>query len=690
MNYTEITASLIIMRCDMVLDTMGIKDSLEKFPLLKALVMRAGNKDFMEWALADDKLAGEEGLTEGADGGYAKILKLLNGETVLRSLLDLCIAVFEYPEAGAYLTYHFGHSVNLRLAFLLEGIPAPEEGEVLRLKELAENVFYFDTKEGPLLYSEVNADEKLMAFICGHDIINPLFSDITERFSSAGKDETKVIVNRGLIEEGTELFKSGGKAVQLSGKGGRRFLARRIAEGIGKDFLFINVRDFLHEAGKEGLALFRSALIREALLDHAGICFYGMDNSFLDKGRSVSDAEDSRSRDIELLERKLFLPIVDKGIELILCTDYKRSLMKSVSPGEFRNLRLPDNISYDERRSLWEDIIKDSGTHFDADELSRRYRLNASSIYKVMKSYLVSRCEGSKEDDNELFTRVCMEEIMEGRDTGLGRVVFPDITLKDVKIRDSLMRVLKNVVGSVRSSEVILDHWNLKKTYPYGRCVSLLISGPPGTGKTMTANAIAGELNLALYQVNLSNIVDKYIGETEKNLEKVFDYAERSNSVLFFDEADALFGTRSEVRDSKDRYANAEISYLLQRIEAYDGIVILATNIKGNIDPAFMRRIRYVVHFENPDEDMRREIWKNLLTEDVPHEDIDVDYLAAQFDDFTGSVIKTVFLNACAYATDNNEILAMKHLVYAVKHELEKSSAVGFSVDTLGKYAYLA
>ena len=690
MTFPEITASLIIIRCDMVLNSLGITDSFEKFPLLSSLVMRAGNKDMMEWALAEEGLEDNKGENEGITGGYARILKLLNGETVLRSLLDLSIAVFEYPEAGAYFTYHFGHSANLRLAFLLEGIPAPEEKEILRLKELAEKVFYFDPQAGSFLYTEVNADEKLMAFIGGQDIIDPLFSDITERYVCSGHDEAKVIVNKGLIEEGTELFKSGGKAVQLSGKGGRRFLAKRIAEGTGKDFLFINVRDFLHEAGKEGLPKFRSGLIREALLDHAGICFYGMDNFFLDKGRPGSDAEDSRNRDLELLERKLFIPIMDRGIELILCTDYKRALLKSTGPGEFRNLRLPDNISYDDRRALWEEVIRDSGTLFDADELSRRYRLNASSIYKVMKSYLLSRGEGSRENDDELFTRVCMEEIMEGRDTGLGRVVFPDITLKDVKIRDSLMRVLKNVVGSVRSSEVILDHWNLKKTYPYGRCVSLLISGPPGTGKTMTANAIAGELSLALYQVNLSNIVDKYIGETEKNLEKVFDYAERSNSVLFFDEADALFGTRSEVRDSKDRYANAEISYLLQRIEAYEGIVILATNIKGNIDPAFMRRIRYVVHFENPDEDMRREIWKNLLTEDVPHEDIDVDYLAAQFDDFTGSVIKTVFLNACAYATDNNEILAMKHLVYAVKHELEKSSAVGFSVDTLGKYAYLA
>ncbi|MCR5774704.1 MAG: ATP-binding protein [Lachnospiraceae bacterium] len=216
------------------------------------------------------------------------------------------------------------------------------------------------------------------------------------------------------------------------------------------------------------------------------------------------------------------------------------------------------------------------------------------------------------------------------------------------------------------------------------------MSGPPGTGKTMTANAIAGELKLPLYHVNLSNIMDKYVGETEKNLEKVFSLAERINAVLFFDEADALFGKRSEVKNSQDKYANSEISYLLQRVEAFDGIVLLATNIKGNIDPAFLRRIRYVVYFENPDEEERKAIWESCITDSVPHEDLDIDYLASQFKEFTGSMIKTVFLNACTLAASADESLSMKHLVRAIRVEHEKTSTVTFSTDVLGKYAYLS
>ena len=205
----------------------------------------------------------------------------------------------------------------------------------------------------------------------------------------------------------------------------------------------------------------------------------------------------------------------------------------------------------------------------------------------------------------------------------------------------------------------------------------------------MTANAIAGELGIPLYHVNLSNLVDKYIGETEKNLERVFSFAEKTNVVLFFDEADSIFGRRGEVKDAQDKYSNNEVSYLLQRIEAYSGIVVMATNIKGNIDPAFMRRIRYVIHFDMPDDDVRRQIWESLITDKVPHEEIDVEYLTIQFKEFTGSIIKTVFLNACSKAAFQEEKLSMKHLIYAIWIELSKSSSVKFSLDTLGKYSYL-
>ena len=672
-NLLRTTAAIILTRLDLILEETGKEKSLEKFPVLSRLMASIDEEDIKKWS--------EEG--ENEDNGYTRMISHLGHDNVLRSLLDLSIAVFYYPEADAYLTHNFGHGVNLKLAFLLEGISFPEEGEVIEKAERAKSVFSFDDKAFPLCYTPVSIDEKTAFFLNGEKKVNPLLSDFTEYYN-AGEAEEKTIVNSGLIEEGLSFFRGGGRTVQISGHGGRRFIAKRIADGLKKDFLFINLRDFLHEAGKTEFRRYREALLREAELDDAGICFFGIDRPFLSDDKELI-------RDLALLERLLFRPAADRDIPLILCTDHFRALMSLPDPGDFRNLRLPKDLKLDDRRRLWGEALKDSGFSLDPDELSLRYRLNASEISAVWKSFVEVRGNDTGEnDDNELLTRVSIEELMKGEEAVLGRIIYPDIRLEDVKVKPQIKTTLEDVISSVRSSSVILDRWNLSRTYPYGRSVSLLISGPPGTGKTMTANAIAGELSLALYQVNLSNIVDKYIGETEKNLERVFSYAEKSNTVLFFDEADSLFGTRSEVHDARDRYANTEISYLLQRIEAYDGIVIMATNIKGNIDPAFMRRIRYVVHFENPDEEMRRAIWQSLFTDSVPHEeDIDFDYLSSQFDSFTGSTIKTVFLNACAKASGRDEILGMKHLVSAVKHELEKGSAVGFSMDNLGKYAYL-
>ena len=163
-----------------------------------------------------------------------------------------------------------------------------------------------------------------------------------------------------------------------------------------------------------------------------------------------------------------------------------------------------------------------------------------------------------------------------------------------------------------------------------GTGICALFSGPPGTGKTLAAHVIADSLGMDLYQVELSSIVDKYIGETEKNLEKVFAEAESLNAVLFFDEADALFGSRSEVKDAKDRYANQEIAYLLQRMEQFDGITVLASNLRGNIDPAFARRLHFIVSFPEPDDATRRRLWQQHLA-DIPTDDadpIDLDWLS--------------------------------------------------------------
>lgn len=679
MNYIATTAAIIVMRCDMILEHFGIENSLNGFPVLQDLITRAGEAELKEWA----------GAEEDSTSPYMQVVKLFNGDRVLRSLLDLCITVHEYPEFSAALIKNLGHGVNFRLAFLMEGIDPPPEDEVIKKAETAKLYFNFDMKAAPLSYTEISLDERLAVFLHGGQDMSPLISDITGYYKARKQKGDLLIINKELVDEGIRHLKAKGKVLQLSGRGGRRFIAERIADGIKKDFLFIDIRDLLHEAGKDQLDRLRDTLIREALLSGAGIVFYGIDDYFLKKGRGPADISESLSKDLKLLERKLFLPVKDAGVLQILCTDHKKALLKNTDITEFRNLRLPEVLKLSDRQQLWKEETKKYDPGFDPDEMALRYRLNASEISRVMKSYMETVSGDSSEDDSDLLTRLCIEELMGETESGIGRIIFPDTRLEDVRVKDNVRNILLDVLSSVKTGALIMEEWDLKRSYPYGRCVSLLMSGPPGTGKTMTANAIAGELKLPLYQVNLSNVVDKYIGETEKNLEKAFEYAEKTNSVLFFDEADALFGTRSEVHDSKDKYANTEVAYLLQRIEAYDGIVILATNIKSNIDPAFMRRIRYVVRFENPDEELRREIWMSCVGEAVPHEDIDFDYLASQFDDFTGSIIKTVFLNACAYAAGKNEALSMKHLVHAIKHEVEKSSSVSFSMDTLGKYAYL-
>jgi len=256
------------------------------------------------------------------------------------------------------------------------------------------------------------------------------------------------------------------------------------------------------------------------------------------------------------------------------------------------------------------------------------------------------------------------------------RRIVPKHRLSDIVLPDEQRTQLEEVCQQSAHRHVVLGQWGFGRKVSLGKGLNVLFSGPPGTGKTMAAEGLANELQLELYKIDLSQVVSKYIGETEKNLDQVFRAAQSSNAILFFDEADALFGKRSEVSDAHDRYANIEVAYLLQKMEEYEGISILATNLKKNLDEAFVRRIQFIVDFPFPDAQFRRRLWRGMFPAEAPRDaSIDLDLLAARFP-LAGGNIQNVVINASYLAASNGGLINMKHLMRATRSELKKLGRV--------------
>jgi SpoVK/Ycf46/Vps4 family AAA+-type ATPase len=250
-------------------------------------------------------------------------------------------------------------------------------------------------------------------------------------------------------------------------------------------------------------------------------------------------------------------------------------------------------------------------------------------------------------------------------------------TWKDIVLPAHRLIQLKELCNQVKYRNTVFGKQEHDKKSSIGKGLFALFSGASGTGKTMAAEIIANELRLDIYKIDLSQVVSKYIGETEKNLQEIFDAAEQGGAILFFDEADALFGKRSEVKDSHDRYANIEVNYLLQRMEEYEGIAILTTNKRQNMDEAFVRRMQIIVEFQFPDEHYRKRIWevifsrKELIGKNSLSDDVDFGTLARDVK-LTGGNIKNIALMAAYYAAEKNEIIQMKHIVKGVRREYQK------------------
>ncbi len=323
-----------------------------------------------------------------------------------------------------------------------------------------------------------------------------------------------------------------------------------------------------------------------------------------------------------------------------------------------------------EQKVIWGSSLEktDLDARLDAEihKLVNQFDLNAQSIRSAAREAAVANSGGVE------FSQALWSSTLKAASPRLAELairIVPKATMDDIVLPAREHRLLKSIVTNVRQRYRVYEEWGFGAD-DRGLGTSALFFGGSGTGKTLAAEVIANELNLDLFKIDLSMVVNKYIGETEKNLKRVFDAAEDGGAVLLFDEADALFGKRSEVRDSHDRHANIEVAYLLQRMETYRGMAILTTNMKSSIDNAFLRRIRFVVKFPMPDQRSRQEIWKRVFPASVQVDGLDFGLLANL--DITGGHIRNIALGAAFHAAEEEAHIDMRHIRRAAQEEYDK------------------
>lgn len=523
----------------------------------------------------------------------------------------------------------------------------------------------------PLLRKYLKVDERIVRYLLGTDETeSSALSYCTPVKPVASLGEMllpdDVIKNLSML---CEKHNASGRGMLFYFQGGYGVGKQTTAEALcGRVQLGLLLADLEKVKSEDAFSFERllSLIWREARLKKSAVYWNGFDSLLLEDKRALLEVF------LHVLERQKVLTFLG-GSDIWEPVDALYNLpfvrVEFAKPSCFERLQLWTN-------SLNGTLTKEAAANLEA--IANKFAFSGGQI-RDAASTAGNLAQWRDPEDGQISTAdihtACRLQ-SNRRLSSLARKITPFYKWDDIVLPSEKKKQLWEVCNSLKYRSLVYDDWGFDKKLSLGKGLTVLFTGASGTGKTMAAEVIAGELGLDLYKIDLSSMISKYIGETEKNLSRIFSEAETSNAILFFDEADALFGKRSEVRDSHDRYANIETSYLLQRMEEYEGVVILATNLSKNMDDAFVRRMHFTIEFPFPSEKYRRRIWEGIWTEKTPRaKDIDLEFMGSSFE-IAGGNIKNVALAAAFLAAADGKIVNMHHLINATRREYQKMGKV--------------
>ena len=516
----------------------------------------------------------------------------------------------------------------------------------------------------------VRVADRVLAYLRGHDPIDESVADVV-RLDRWPRALSEIVLPTAIVDRVRRALASRGARVVLAGRAGtgRGTLVEAIAAAHHGSAMRVDLAALLLEP--RTLAERLAAALREAAL----------------RGATCILEADELDGEVSATLAARVGAAVAAAVVPVVFTAPARTAWLAAALGDLTEIDVPPP-TFEERARLWRAAVSPNVRLADDDALETvagRYGFTGGTIARAA-SRAVRAAELRDPDAPTLELDDLGDAARLAFSHRLGAIaqrIPAGFSWDDLVLPADTLAQLREVVSFARERPFLLETWGLARKLPYGRGVSAILAGPPGTGKTMVAQLLAKELGYDLYRIDLSQVVNKYIGETEKNLARIFEEAESSHAVLFFDEADALFAKRTAVQSSTDRYANLEVNYLLQRMETYDGVTLLATNLEQGLDEAFKRRVRFAVQFELPELEERKRLWRSMFPPQLPlAPDIDWTTLASRFE-MAGGYIKKAAVRAALYAASARPRRAVTHgdLIEAAQREYREMGRVTYGGD---------